>query len=147
VSRFARTAVARSAFADGVLFDVEGGPTAPSAVRALVAEWLAEQAPGARVETARLLVSEIVSNAVEHGGAGSDVEIETLVRVATDVVYVEVSHPGHGFAKSELGVAGPDDVRGRGLRVVGDLAERWDVLARDGRCSVWFELRRDGRPE
>ena len=45
---------------------------------------------------ARLLVSELVSNAVEH--VSEDGEIELRVALRDDVLRVEVTDPGPGFA-------------------------------------------------
>jgi anti-sigma regulatory factor (Ser/Thr protein kinase) len=141
-SRFTRAAPAGTSFADGLLFDVDGGPTAPAAARAVVADWLAERVERELIETTLLLLSELVSNAVEHGRAAPGTAIETLARASREAIHVEVSHPGSGFSRQQLRPAGPDDIRGRGLRIVERFAESWDVVCADGRCYVWFELRR-----
>ncbi len=86
-----------------------------------------------------LLLSELVSNAVSHGGAGDAERIELELRATADRVGLEVSDPGPGFTprarEREL-----DEPGGWGLVLVDQMAERWGVV-HDGRTRVWFELR------
>ena len=88
-------------------------------------------------ETLRLLVSELVTNAVRHGGNGRPVELR--VRWNSEV-RVEVSDRGHGFTPApRLGRV--DEPGGFGLFLVGRLADRWGVETNGG-TTVWFVLRR-----
>ncbi|MGZ8765577.1 MAG: ATP-binding protein [Acidimicrobiia bacterium] len=88
------------------------------------------------VETAQLLVSELVTNAVVH--AGSAVKLSVVPRV--DRVRIEVADDGSGHAR--LRIAGHDAVDGRGLGIVDRIARSWGSNERDGGKSVWFELDR-----
>ena len=91
-----------------------------------------------------LLVTELVSNAVRHGGAGeSDPPIMHLA-VAPGCVRVEVCDTGPGF---EPGRPAPYGEGGYGLFLVDSVASRWGVELEDGACCVWFEFDReeDGR--
>lgn len=87
----------------------------------------------------RLLVSELVTNSVEHSGAGRADLIGLEVFAQNGGVRVEVRDDGPGFEPR----SGPDsewqDESGRGLLVVDCLAKRWGVSAERG-TSVWFEL-------
>lgn len=89
------------------------------------------------LENARLLVSEIVANAVEH--VREPGEIEVRVALSGGVLRVEVLDPGPGFEpKPRL----EDSDRGWGLHFTNRLAVRWAV-DREDRTRVWFELLSD----
>jgi anti-sigma regulatory factor (Ser/Thr protein kinase) len=93
-----------------------------------------------RLEDARLLVSELVTNALRHAGLG-DNDVITLVVVTGDrALRIEVCDPGPGFEVSE---PTPDPARpsGWGLYLVRELSDRWGV-ERNERTRVWFELDR-----
>jgi serine/threonine-protein kinase RsbW len=112
---------------------------APSLARRHVADSAASLLDEQRLDDARLLVSEIVTNAVRHAGlsAGDDVTVE--VRPAERGVVVEVSDPGHGFLPSPR----PDAlvVGGWGLPLVQRLSDDWGVEDRPGGGSVvWFRV-------
>ena len=79
-----------------------------------------------------LLISELVTNAVLHGGG----EIRLLIDVDRDrLARFAVSDEGGGspVVRDDPGADG-----GWGLRLVGQLAARWGVL--EGRTQVWFEV-------
>jgi anti-sigma regulatory factor (Ser/Thr protein kinase) len=91
-----------------------------------------------RVETLRLLVSELVTNAVRHGDGDRPVEVHAVWNAE---VRVEVIDHGHGFSPAPR--AGElDEPGGFGLFLVGRLADRWGVET-DHSTRVWFVLRRD----
>jgi anti-sigma regulatory factor (Ser/Thr protein kinase) len=85
-----------------------------------------------------LLVSELVSNAVRHGGAGDADLIELELCATSRGVGVEVSDPGPGFVPRRRDLP-LDEPGGWGLVLVDQLAERWGVV-RDRRTRVWLEL-------
>jgi anti-sigma regulatory factor (Ser/Thr protein kinase) len=90
-----------------------------------------------QVETLRLLVSEVVTNAVRHGGAGGPVELSAHWN---SEVRVEVCDRGDGFSPHPR-IGGLDEPGGFGLYLVGRLADRWGVETDKG-TTVWFVLRR-----
>ncbi|MGZ4427439.1 MAG: ATP-binding protein [Nocardioidaceae bacterium] len=108
------------------------------------ARWLVRNAcgswPADQVDAAQLLITELVANALEHGGG----EVGLRIQASADLLRVEVSDanpaPPH--------VADPPpslaDERGRGLLVVAALASSWGSQAdpATGGKAVWFELRR-----
>jgi anti-sigma regulatory factor (Ser/Thr protein kinase) len=103
---------------------------APGQARAL----LREHANGLdrdRLDTAVLLISELVTNAVLHGTG----EIRLTIDIAGTDARFSVCDEGGGtpVVRPE---PGPDG--GWGLRLVGQLASRWGV--HEGRTQVWFEL-------
>jgi anti-sigma regulatory factor (Ser/Thr protein kinase) len=87
-----------------------------------------------RLADARLLISEIVTNAVEHVEAEGDIEV--VVEWAPECLRIEVLDPGHGF---EVRERDPHGHRGWGLQFVQHLADRWGV-GNGGGGRVWFEM-------
>ncbi|KUN89708.1 PAS sensor protein [Streptomyces bungoensis] len=104
-------------------------------VRDRLLEWGLPQA----VETARLLVSEVVTNAVQHGTGGRI----GLRLVRTDALLFEVTDDEP--ALPAMLSTGPYDESGRGLRLVSRLAREWGASASGHRKTVWFEQAVNGR--
>lgn len=85
---------------------------------------------------ARLLVSELVANAVRHVvGKG---EIGMHVAVINDSLRVEVIDPGDGFVPRSRDADSPLG-SGWGLHLVNELSDRWGVDP-SGPTRVWFEI-------
>jgi anti-sigma regulatory factor (Ser/Thr protein kinase) len=91
---------------------------------------LSEQA----LDDARLLVSELVANSVEH--VREDGDIEVRIALTDGVLRVEVLDPGPGFEYERR----RDGDRGWGLHFAELVATRWGKDT-EGRARVWFELR------
>lgn len=107
---------------------------------ALAREWVGValgDVPPSRVETARLLVSELVSNSVRHADLAMQDSILLSLEVAEKRVRVEVTDPGPGF--EPLPSPEPHLDGGYGLVLVDQMADRWGVRSQ-GVASVWFEL-------
>ncbi|NUR04006.1 MAG: SpoIIE family protein phosphatase [Streptomyces sp.] len=85
------------------------------------------------VDTAELLVSELVTNAVRHA-TGDRIGLR-LVR--TDALLCEVTDAEPDLPA--LLAAGPYDESGRGLRVVSRLAREWGASIAGHSKTVWFE--------
>jgi anti-sigma regulatory factor (Ser/Thr protein kinase) len=91
------------------------------------------------LEALRLLVTELVTNSVSHGGAGADDTLRLEVSLSREAVRVEVSDLGPGFEPAS--VKSDESPRtGWGLVLVERVSDRWGVRQR-GRC-VWFEIDR-----
>ena len=87
--------------------------------------------------TGSLLVSEVVTNAVQHGPTGKATTIGLHCAVVGSRLQVEIADDGRGFRPS--GRDRGQDVAGWGLHIVETLARAWGVD--DGRPTrVWFEL-------
>jgi len=84
-------------------------------------------------DTAELLVSELVTNAIK--AASYEVELR-LMRVGK--LLVEVSDDNHNLPHLER--ADADDERGRGLALVSHLSQRWGTSRKAVGKVVWFEL-------
>jgi anti-sigma regulatory factor (Ser/Thr protein kinase) len=85
--------------------------------------------------TVRLLISELVTNALRHG----DQEVPLELHASWDgTVRVEVIDHGRGFIPTPR--AQPlEEPGGYGLFLVGELADRWGVDT-DECTTVWFEV-------
>jgi serine/threonine-protein kinase RsbW len=92
--------------------------------------------------TARLLASEIVTNSVRHAGAGEHDVVGFEIVLSPASVRVEVTDRGPGFVP-DASAPRPDEVGGRGLFLVDQMADRWGTA--DGGTRVWFELDRAAR--
>ncbi|MGW0734559.1 SpoIIE family protein phosphatase [Streptomyces sp. NPDC002851] len=99
-------------------------------VRAKLLGWGLEKL----VDTAELLVSELVTNALRHSHS-RQVELR-LVR--SDVLLFEVEDDDHTLPT--LRSAGPEDGAGRGLRVVSSLSREWGASRTGVGKSVWCEM-------
>jgi anti-sigma regulatory factor (Ser/Thr protein kinase) len=85
-----------------------------------------------------LIVSELVTNAVRHGGAPTPAdEIQIHVAMQDNGLRLEVVDPGEGF---EPGAHGPRHDGGYGLHLLDRLAARWGV-AGSAPTIVWLEMR------
>ena len=94
-----------------------------------------------RADDLRLLVSELVTNSVLHGGAGPDDRVQVHVERPDNRTRVEVCDNGHGWTKMmrSTSLDSEQPPGGWGLMLVGALADRWGVRAGKRTC-VWFEL-------
>lgn len=112
-------------------------PASARAARRFVRDALAGADSEDLEDTVTLLVSELVTNAVVHGGS----EVDVLVRLQPGTVRVEVTDSSETALAPRL--AADEDVSGRGLALVESLARRWGVepVAGGGK-KVWFEVDR-----
>jgi len=113
------------------------GPTAAAAARNTLLA-LEQRLDAQVLEDIRLLVSELVTNAVRHAGAPGAGEVGLDVTIRSDAVRVEVADPGGGFEPTPR-----DDEMGRpggwGLYLVDRIADRWGIV-RNHLNRVWFEI-------
>ena len=116
-----------------------GGPYAAAAARRALGG-LGDIVGHRRLDDIALLVSELVTNSVRHGGAGADDRLELSALREGERLRVEVTAWGPGFARDARPRRPTDEVGGWGLVLVERLADRWGV-ERDGDATVvWFEL-------
>jgi anti-sigma regulatory factor (Ser/Thr protein kinase) len=87
------------------------------------------------VETARLLTSELATNAVVHAGSG----FELAIAESAGTVRIEVSD--RNGRMPEPRPADQVAPHGRGLQLIARLAASWGVVASPEGKTVWFELR------
>jgi anti-sigma regulatory factor (Ser/Thr protein kinase) len=115
------------------------GVDAPGVARRLLTEWFAPALADGTLMTARLLVSELVSNAVRHGRGRITLRAQLFKRY----LLVEVTDEGVGF-ECEVRERDfePPRVGGWGLSLVDAAATHWGVCPDSS--HVWFELERPG---
>jgi len=113
--------------------EVPRAPEAPALARSAVRERFARELTISQLADATLIISELVSNALEHG----DGAIGLRLSVDRTGMQGEVVDDGAGF-EAEVREQGVEELRGRGLWLVSTLATKWGV--HDGSSHVWFEL-------
>jgi anti-sigma regulatory factor (Ser/Thr protein kinase) len=111
-------------------------PGSVKAARDAAALLLAEADPSDELVFAlRLVVSELMTNAVEHGSPGEEIGLElTLYR---DHAYVSIHNVGPAVDMTRLRRGRPD--RGRGLEIVAALSDRWGIES--GRAGTTMTAR------
>lgn len=120
-------------------------PTEDAVPAALAALDVLEERLGAEeLQDARLLVVELVSNAVRHAGLYAGGEVSLGVKASPKVVRGEVCDPGtKGFEPPRpVPVPGPYRASGWGLYIVERISDRWGVEEREGLGCAWFEFDR-----
>jgi anti-sigma regulatory factor (Ser/Thr protein kinase) len=117
-------------------FTVGGGADAPRAVRDLVRPHLARSLDEDSRYEVELLVAEVVTNAVRHGGAGEDSTLQVELQIDRDEVRFEVADPGPGFKRPRAPMARATG-GGNGFVLLERLAASWDVEHAE-RTRVWF---------
>jgi anti-sigma regulatory factor (Ser/Thr protein kinase) len=124
-------------------FELAGGPYAVTAARLALADLDSHLDPSVAFDV-RLLVSELVTNSVQHAQVGSDDSIVLVVSISDALVRVEVRDEGPAFEPPASPPPNDADA-GWGLFLVGQLADSWGMDGAD-KC-VWFEIRRGrGQP-
>jgi transcriptional regulator with XRE-family HTH domain/anti-sigma regulatory factor (Ser/Thr protein kinase) len=88
------------------------------------------------LETARLLMSELVTNSVRHGPTNDDATVGVFIGVGRDRLRVEVSDGATEGARPRS----PSEDGGYGLALVAALATRWGAGREGGMNVTWFEL-------
>lgn len=89
---------------------------------------------------AQLIASELVTNAVEHGSGGPVVVALHHRGVELDVI-VESIGPSPGVGEvGEWRVASPDEISGRGLGIIRNVADHIDVRRSDNRLVITATL-------
>ncbi|WP_328879186.1 ATP-binding protein [Streptomyces sp. NBC_00299] len=86
------------------------------------------------LKTVELLASELIANAVLHSAAPCDVAVtRTDERLRVEVTDANPSLP-------RVVEAGPSDESGRGLLLVGALADAWGTQPESWGKTTWFEI-------
>jgi len=86
---------------------------------------------------AKLVASELVSNAVRHSGCGPRHEIDVRVRLSSELFEIAVRDPGLSDHVPEVRETAEDG--GFGLAIVNEIAYRWGTTRSDGQV-VWAQV-------
>jgi two-component sensor histidine kinase len=111
---------------------VHSAPVARHLVVDLLRVW---RAPHDREEAA-LLVTELVSNVVDHVGGEASFTLELEVSEG----WLRVAVVDGSSVLPVVRELDTDRPRGRGLRLVQAIAERWGCDEHDGGKRIWFDL-------
>jgi serine/threonine-protein kinase RsbW len=126
---------------EDVLFQLPRTPRSAGRARALLRTQLsAWSVHGEPAATAELLLSELIANAVRHSGAPRGRDIGVRFARYGRTLRVEVADAGERLPVPRTAAA--DDEGGRGLALVGALAERWGHCPRRHGIgkAVWAEV-------
>ena len=98
--------------------------------------FVAEGIPQQELETARLLVTELVTNSVRHAPNGRRATVDLTVSVERNLLHIEVADRSPTPARPKP----PSHEGGYGLALVDAMASRWGAEQRSGRNVTWFDL-------
>jgi anti-sigma regulatory factor (Ser/Thr protein kinase) len=107
-----------------------------AAARQFVTDTLIAAGASSVLDEARLLVSELATNAVVH--AATDFSVS--VHISAGRVYVEVRDGDARAFDPERPEPTPLALGGHGLRIVGRLAGSWGTRVEDHGKVVWFSV-------
>jgi anti-sigma regulatory factor (Ser/Thr protein kinase) len=110
---------------------------AGAVVRRAITAWMGGHP---RLDDALLAVTELVNNAVVHGGLEEGADLTVSMRAEGNGIRLTVRHAGPAFAVGELQPPSPKPGASRGLAIVEQIADRWGVEADGIEVSAWFEV-------
>jgi anti-sigma regulatory factor (Ser/Thr protein kinase) len=122
---------------------IDLAPTAASvpAARHLVLELLRAWNLPHDAEDAALLVTELVSNVMDHVGGEANLTLE----LETSDDWLRIAVVDGSAIRPVVQELSGDRPRGRGMRMVQVIADRWGAEDHLGGKRVWFELRPPAR--
>ena len=91
-------------------------------------------------EDAALLVTELVANVVDHVRGDEDLTLE----IGTSEDWLRIAVVDGSAVRPVVRELTLDEPRGRGMRMVQAIADRWGAEDHLGGKRVWFELRPQG---
>jgi anti-sigma regulatory factor (Ser/Thr protein kinase) len=118
---------------------IPGRPEQVSVARAFVSRTLSAHSIGTDHDTATLLTSEIVTNAIAHTKSGVEGGTVTIIVIGIPhgvlVEVIDEGSAGTPVVKGDLYAA-----EGHGLFLVQHLAAQWGYLRNPAGTTVWFHL-------
>ena len=91
-------------------------------------------------EDAALLVTELVTNVVDHVGG----EAELTVEITSGEDWLRIAVVDGSAVLPVVRELSLDQPRGRGMRMIQAIADRWGVEEHGGGKRVWLDLRPPG---
>lgn len=126
-----------SATAESVSIELPDDVASVARARSFVDQWCRAWGAPQLVETASLVVSELVTNAIAHGGGIRQ------VRLQLDESALRVEVVDHGLGSPEIVRTSVIDERGRGLHIVSMASRVWGVEDSEGDSkTIWAEIPR-----
>ncbi len=121
---------------DPMSIDLPFTPESAAVARRQLVEWLAAlEGRKERLDDARLVVSELVGNAVRHARPLADGTMRVAWTAGPTGIDIAVTDGG-ALTTPERVDAGVSDLAGRGLSIVESLADRWWVESTRSRTTV-----------
>jgi anti-sigma regulatory factor (Ser/Thr protein kinase) len=117
-------------------FTLQSAPAAVPAARERVITLAEAFVATDRLPDLRLVISEVITNAVRHGGEG---DLLVAVTPKAEFLCVQVTDTGDGFAPRPRAYA-PDEDGGFGLFLIERLTRRWGLTRENSNTRVWFEF-------
>jgi two-component sensor histidine kinase len=115
------------------IYRIEARVDGPARARRIITGELARVLPRRRLEEVKLMISELVTNAVKYATKNKNEQITLDLRLGPEIC-CSVTGPADVFPATPA-IAEPG---AWGLKVVDRLAERWGVTRARGRTRVWF---------
>jgi anti-sigma regulatory factor (Ser/Thr protein kinase) len=109
---------------------------APRSARGLLDD-LGAELPTSVLDGARLVASELVTNAVKHSGLAEGTPIQVRIAVDPRRVRIEVCDQGRGFKRRPPDREAPPS--GWGLQLVRKISDRWGIHG-NHRTVAWAEF-------
>ncbi|TFV67188.1 UNVERIFIED_ORG: ATP-binding protein [Bacillus sp. AZ43] len=117
--------------------DLPPVPTSVPTARHLVLELLRAWGTPHDREDAALLVTELVANVVDHVGGEANLTLE----IETSEDWLRIAVVDGSSVPPIVRQLAADSPRGRGMRMVQAIADRWGADDHGDGKRVWFELR------
>ncbi|MEA2187656.1 MAG: hypothetical protein QOK16_2667 [Solirubrobacteraceae bacterium] len=119
---------------DSFALRLPNGVSAAGGARRIVKKRFGDVLATETLDDALLVVSELVTNAVQHGAGAIELRIDFDGRRVTG----DVSDEGLRFTQSVRTTHRPDEIVGHGLDLVERIANSWGLG--EGSSRVWFEI-------
>jgi anti-sigma regulatory factor (Ser/Thr protein kinase) len=116
---------------------VQAQPTAGAEVRRAITTWI-DGHP--RLDDVLLAVTELVNNAVLHGGLEPGDSLTVTVGPDGGLTRFTVGHAGVLFDVDELPPSSREPGASRGLAIVDSIADVWGVDSDGVEVTAWFEV-------
>ena len=110
------------------------GPRAGAEARWFLSEALQDEDVEIDFDAAKLLTTEIATNAARHGKE----PIELSIELQEEDLRVSVFDHGSGFDPESL--PGPSETGGRGIPLLKSLSSEWGVDLQEDGTEVWFRI-------
>jgi anti-sigma regulatory factor (Ser/Thr protein kinase) len=108
--------------------------------RRAVSRWLEEHP---RLDDALLALTELVNNAVLHGGLEPGEDLTITMKAERDGIRLTVRHTGVLFDARHTSSPNRDAGASRGLAIVEMIADSWGVDSEGSEVTAWFEVGRE----
>jgi serine/threonine-protein kinase RsbW len=117
-------------------------PSSVSVARQRLRSWMLEVGESAEsVEDARIIISELVANAVRHARPLADGSLQVAWNREGDAIEVSVTDGGATTRPRNVHAA-PTALAGRGIAIVDALSQRWWTEDTQSRSTVYALLHR-----